>query len=368
MKIISVIGARPNIMKVAPLIEEMSRYEEIVPMLIHTGQHYDRNMSKVFFDDLALPEPDIYLGVGSGSHAKQTARIMIKLEKVFLKEKPDLVLVVGDVNSTMASALTAAKLRIPIAHVEAGLRSFDRDMPEEINRVVTDSISNYLFAPSADAVKNLKEEGICKEKIFLVGNIMIDTLLKYKVRAAKNNILQKLGLHKKGYITLTLHRPSNVDEKGNFLKILDALEEIQRRIAIVFPMHPRTKKMIVKYGLLNRVKRMSNLKVASPLGYLDFLKLLCDSKLVLTDSGGIQEETTALRIPCITLREKTERPITVTEGTNIIAGNDTDKIIRETKNILKNGAGYGRIPKFWDGKTARRIVLIILKEFSKRNA
>ena len=361
IKIVNIIGARPNIMKIAPLVEEMKKHRQIKPLLVHTGQHYDKRMSKIFFDDLNLPEPDIYLGVGSGSHAPQTAKVMIKLEHILLKEDPDLVVVVGDVNSTMAAALTAAKLNIPVAHVEAGLRSFDRSMPEEINRIVTDSISSYLFAPSKDAVKNLQHEGIPRKNVFLVGNIMIDTLLKHKERAARSTILKKLKLHKKEYAVLTLHRPSNVDARKPLSGILSAIERIQRDIKIVFPMHVRTAKMIKRYGLLSRLEGMKNLIVIPPVGYLDFMKLICNARIVLTDSGGIQEETSALRIPCITLRDTTERPVTISEGTNILAGNDMRKIVRTAHHILKHGGRQGRMPRFWDGRTAQRIAHIILR-------
>lgn len=359
LKVLSIVGARPNMMKIAPLIDELRKYKDIDSLLLHTGQHYNRRMSKVFFEDLAIPEPDIYLGANSGSHAGQTARIMVKLEKVLSEVKPDLIIVVGDVNSTMAAAITASKLVIPVAHVEAGLRSFDRTMPEEINRVVTDSISDYLFAPSPDAVENLKNEGHSSNKIFFVGNIMIDTLFKQKKKAAGSSILKRLGLKNKEYAALTLHRPSNVDRKDKLLKILSALDEIQKDIKIVFPMHLRTRKMIRKFGLAGRLKGMKNLIVTPPLGYLDFLKVLSGSSLVLTDSGGIQEETTVLRIPCVTLRDTTERPSTITIGTNILAGNDTKEILNAARRILKNGGKPGKMPKLWDGHTSARIVRII---------
>jgi len=346
-------------MKIAPLIDEMQKYKDIDSLLLHTGQHYNRRMSKVFFEDLAIPEPDIYLGASSGSHAEQTARIMVKLERVLLEVKPDLIIVVGDVNSTMAAAITASKLVIPVAHVEAGLRSFDRTMPEEINRIVTDSVSDYLFAPSLDAVENLKNEGHSNNKIFFVGNIMIDTLFKQKEKAANSSILKELGLKNKEYATLTLHRPCNVDNKDGLIKIFAALDEIQKGIKIVFPMHLRTRKMIRKFGLAGRLKNMKNMIVTPPLGYLDFLKILSESRLVLTDSGGIQEETTALRIPCVTLRDTTERPSTITIGTNILAGSDKEEILNATKQILKNGGKPGKMPKLWDGNTSVRIVRII---------
>ncbi len=362
MKILNVVGARPNFMKIAPIIDEMKKRSKLTPILVHTGQHYDKEMSKLFFDDLKLPPPDIYLGVGSASHAVQTAKIMVKFEKVLLKEKPDLVVVVGDVNSTIACTLTAVKFFIPVAHIEAGLRSFDRTMPEEINRILTDSISDYLFTTCHDANKNLLKEGISKDKIHFVGNVMIDTLLKHIKKASHSGILKKLNLQPKDYAALTLHRPSNVDDKKVFVRILDAFGEIQKKIKIVFPIHPRTKKRIEEFGLNNKIRKMKNFKIVDALGYLDFLKLMSESKFVLTDSGGIQEETTILKIPCITLRETTERPITVTEGTNIIVGSNKEKIIKESLKIIKGKEKKGKIPKFWDGKAAERIANILLSK------
>ncbi|MFA5142604.1 MAG: UDP-N-acetylglucosamine 2-epimerase (non-hydrolyzing) [Candidatus Omnitrophota bacterium] len=362
IRILNVVGARPNMMKIAPLLDEMRKRREIEPLLLHTGQHYDRRMSKVFFEDLAIPEPDIYLGSGSGSHAEQTAGIMVKLERVLMKLEPDLVVVVGDVNSTLAAAITASKLAIPVAHVEAGLRSFDRTMPEEINRIVTDSISDYLFAPSPDAVTNLINEGHSRRQIFFVGNIMIDTLMRQRSRAERSAILEKLGLAKGEYAALTLHRPANVDDRASLDSILTAVERIEKDIKIVFPMHLRTRKMAERFGMLKRMHRMRNVVMTHPLGYLDFLNILCKSKFVLTDSGGIQEETTALGIPCITLRDNTERPSTITVGTNILAGNDTVKIVRAAGKILKSGGKQGKVPKFWDGRTSGRIVDIITRK------
>ena len=359
MKIMNVTGARPNMMKVSPLIDEMRRHKGLNPILLHTGQHYDEKMSKVFFDDLSLPEPDIYLGVGSGSHAEQAARVMVKFEKVLLSERPDMVLVVGDVNSTMACAITAAKLHIPLAHVEAGLRSFDRRMPEEVNRIITDSVSDYLFTTSEDANVNLKREGISDDKIFFVGNVMIDTLLRHLRGAEMSDIIHRLNVKEREYALLTLHRPSNVDGKDSLGEILDALLYIQNKIKVIFPLHPRTLKMIKEHGFLSFTREMKNLITVDPLGYLEFLQLMNYARFVLTDSGGIQEETTILKIPCLTLRENTERPVTVTEGTNVIVGNCKDKIIKEVENILNNGGKTGRIPQLWDGKAAERIVDII---------
>lgn len=362
LKIMLVVGARPNFMKIFPLVEEIKKYPQIKPLLVHTGQHYDSQMSKVFFDDLGLPEPDIYLGIGSGSHAEQTANIMIEIEKVLLYEKPDLVLVVGDVNSTLAASIVAVKLLIPVAHVEAGLRSFDREMPEEINRLLTDVISDYLFTTSQDADENLKKEGISQEKIFFVGNTMIDSLQRLKNKANDSIILQRLKLKEKDFAILTLHRPSNVDRDEDLSNILDIMEQIQQRIKIVFPAHPRTQKQLKSQEFYHKLKKIPGLIIINPLSYLDFMKLMIESKFVLTDSGGIQEETTVLNIPCLTLRESTERPITVTLGTNVIVGTNSDKIIKECLRILDGYQKQGVIPPLWDGKAASRIVQVLLNE------
>ena len=353
-------------------------------MLVHTGQHYDYEMSKVFFEDLELPEPDIYLGVGSGSHAEQTGQIMIKFEKVLIEGKPDLVVVVGDVNSTIACALASVKLHIPVAHVEAGLRSFDRTMPEEINRLLTDAISDYLFTPSPDADENLKKEGIPESKIFLVGDIMVDSLLFNLEKARKSRILEKLGLRKSSsdnlttdYSLLTLHRPSNVDDKDSFLKIIAALTEIAKRIPVIFPAHLRTRKQIETFGLQRYFKNAlandrrpttidGGVCLLEPLGYLDFINLMMHAKFVLTDSGGIQEETTVLDIPCLTLRDTTERPITISQGTNVLVWNDTQKIIDEAFKILDGKKKKGKVYELWDGKTAPRIVDILVNNFKPK--
>jgi len=359
LKIINVAGARPNFMKVAPLVAAMKRRSaEFQPILVHTGQHYDATMSDAFFRDLEMPEPDIYLGVGSASHAVQTAGIMRAFEPIVLQEKPDWVVVVGDVNSTLACALVCAKVGIKVAHVEAGLRSRDRSMPEEINRVLTDQIADLLLTPSRDADENLRAEGISTERIRFVGNIMIDSLLGHLERASLSPARAKLGLEDKDYAVLTLHRPSNVDDASAFSRILEALEEISTRLAIIFPAHPRTCKMIDELGLAARVEKAKGLRLVEPLGYLDFLGLLSEARLVLTDSGGIQEETTVLAIPCITLRENTERPITVEMGTNIIAGSDPAEIIEAAHRALEHSPDKTspRIPPLWDGHTADRIL------------
>ncbi len=359
MKIMNVAGARPNFMKIAPLMKEMQKQAGIHPVLVHTGQHYDEKMSKLFFDDLQIPRPDVDLEVGSASHSVQTANIMIAFEQVLLQERPDLVLVVGDVNSTIGCALPAVKLHIPVAHVEAGLRSFDRDMPEEINRVLTDSISEYLFITEPSGKENLLNEGIPEEKIHFVGNVMIDTLLANKAKADLSSVLETLHLKPREYALLTLHRPSNVDVRETFVRILDALEDIQTHIPIIFPVHPRTRKRIDEFGLTARVESMNNLRLVEPFGYLDFLKLMTETKLMLTDSGGIQEETTILKVPCITLRENTERPITVQQGTNVIVGTNTTRIIEESRNVLDGKELFSKMPDLWDGKAAERIVNIL---------
>ncbi len=364
MRVVNIVGARPNLMKIAPLIENMNLFSDIEQTLIHTGQHYDEKMSQIFFEELNIPKPDVYLGIGSGSHAEQTAKAMLALEPMLLERQPDIVIVVGDVNSTLAAAITSAKLDIPVAHVEAGLRSSDRTMPEEINRIVTDALADLLFTTSRDAGKNLQDEGIAKKKIFFVGNVMIDTLEKYRSKAKKLNTPSKLGLRPQQYALLTLHRPSNVDVPHAFEGILDALVTIQREIPILFPAHPRTIHRIEEFGFEEKLKAASNLQIIEPLGYLAFLDLMMHAKLVLTDSGGIQEETTMLGIPCLTLRENTERPVTVTEGTNLVIGTESARIIRETRQILDGDVLVGSTPELWDGNAAARIVDVLRRYFS----
>lgn len=342
-------------MKIAPLMAELRRRPAIDAQLIHTGQHYDEKMSRSFFGDLGIPEPDVNLEVGSGSQAVQTAEIMKRFEPVCLERRPDWVGVVGDVNSTIACALVAAKLEIKVAHVEAGLRSFDRSMPEEINRVLTDAISDLLLVSEPSGVANLRKEGIEENKIRLVGNVMIDTLLENRRRADESKILHTLGLRSGRYAVLTLHRPSNVDHPETFSQILAALERIAQDLPIVFPVHPRSRKNITAMGLDPRIHAAEAIKLIEPLGYLDFLKLTAESGLVLTDSGGIQEETTILGVPCLTLRENTERPITITQGTNRLAGNSTAGILQAYESVRKNPP-KGRRPDLWDGKAAVRIV------------
>ena len=360
IQVLHVVGARPNFMKAAPIVREMAKYPlEFEQLLVHTGQHYDDEMSQVFFDDLGLPQPDVYLGVGSGSHAEQTAKVMLAFEPVLKEQKPDLVLVVGDVNSTLACALVCAKMDVPVAHVEAGLRSFDRTMPEEINRVLTDQIADLLFTTERDADENLRREGVTEEKIHFVGNVMIDTLLRHKERALALDVLGEYGLQPQGYALLTLHRPSNVDVPEVLSGILDALAEIQARLPILFPAHPRTVRRVREFGFEARLAAMPYLRVTEPLGYLEFLNLMANARLVLTDSGGIQEETTILGVPCLTLRENTERPVTVTQGTNTVVGSDPQRIVAEALAILDGKGKAGRVPELWDGKAAERIVAIL---------
>ena len=365
MKVFVIAGARPNFMKVAPIIEALGKHpSHFQCCLVHTGQHYDERMSQAFFDDLAIPRPDINLEVGSGSHAEQTGRIMVEFEKVCLTEQPDLVIVVGDVNSTMACTITAKKLGIRVAHVEAGLRSRDMNMPEEINRLCTDVLCDYLFTTDRFANENLRAEGVGREKIFFVGNVMIDTLLKHRKMAGSLDVGPLRGLEPGQYATLTMHRPSNVDDKETLIGILEALQEISKELPIVFPIHPRTRKMVEKYSLehfFNQGDSVRGIWITDPLGYLEFLHLNMYARMVLTDSGGLQEETTVLGVPCITMRNNTERPITCEEGSNILVGNAKEAILDAARNILKGNGGTGRIPEKWDGRAADRIVETLLR-------
>ncbi|HMS39061.1 MAG TPA: UDP-N-acetylglucosamine 2-epimerase (non-hydrolyzing) [Pyrinomonadaceae bacterium] len=356
LKILNIVGARPNFMKIAPIVREMRRREnEFLPLIVHTGQHYDAAMSDSFFVDLGIPKPDFHLEIGSASHAVQTAKIMMAFEPIVLAEKPDWVLVVGDVNSTIACALVCAKLGIKIAHVEAGLRSRDRTMPEEINRILTDSISDLLLTTSQDADENLKQEGVAKDKIKFVGNVMIDSLFYNLEKAKELKVRENLRLNEKHYAVLTLHRPSNVDEKEVFSGLLEAIISISEKLPVIFPAHPRTRTNIEKFGFAEAIEN-SNIKLIEPLGYLDFMNLYSGAKLVLTDSGGLQEETTALGIPCLTLRENTERPITIELGTNILVGTNSEKIKQSADKILENDSKTdAKIPPLWDGNAAERI-------------
>jgi UDP-N-acetylglucosamine 2-epimerase (non-hydrolysing) len=361
-RLLLVVGARPNFMKIAPIVRELGRYpDRFAPTLVHTGQHYDAAMSEVFFTELGLPRPDVDLGVGSGSHAQQTAAIMAAFEPVVLAKAPDLVLVVGDVNSTIACALVAAKLGVRVAHVEAGLRSFDRTMPEEINRVLTDKISDLLFITEASAAENLRREGVLADRVHFTGNVMIDTLLSHAAEAKRRAIASRYGVAPRGYAVLTLHRPSNVDQDSTFGGLMEALSEIGRELPIFFPVHPRTRPALQRSPLAAQMIESGGLRLLDPLGYLDFLGLVADSAVVLTDSGGVQEETTVLGVPCVTLRTSTERPVTISNGTNILAGTDPRRIVEAFRTVRSRGGETGR-PRFWDGKAAERIVEILRRE------
>jgi len=364
MRIINVVGARPNFIKIAPLISEMQKYPALIePFLLHTGQHYDKEMSEEIFKDLELPNPEIYLGVGSDSYAKQIGEIMSRFEKVLKKLSADLVLVVGDVNSTLACALIANKLSIPVAHIEAGLRSFNWQMPEEINRVLTDHLSDYLFITERSAYRNLIKEGISKSKIYFVGNVMIDTLRRYLDKSENSKILKELNLKEKSYAVLTLHRPENVDNKETLFHLLEIIKKVQKDIPIVLPLHPRTKQRIKEFCLEGKIKELNNLILTKAMSYLDFLNLQSKASFILTDSGGIQEEAAILKIPCLTLRSETERPVTVIQGSNTIVGLDSKKITEEIKSILNNRKRKFKIPEKWDGKASERIIKILIKDF-----
>ncbi len=357
MKIFNIVGTRPNFIKIAPIMEAMRKKEGLTPVLVHTGQHYDSNMNQVFFDQLGIPRPEIELGVGSSSLANQVAEIIKRIDPALESENPDAVLVVGDVNSTVACALAASYRRIPVIHVEAGLRSFDMSMPEEINRILTDRISNLLFTTEPSGDKNLAREGVDPKKIHLVGNVMVDTLLKHREAAEEqSDILNQLGLEKGRYGVMTLHRPSNVDHKENLVNIISAIKELSGKLPIVFAAHPRTKKMMKEYGLSTLPE---TIRLLPPQSYLDMLQLMNHARLVLTDSGGMQEETTVLGAPCLTLRNNTERPVTLNEGTNVLVGTEREKILSAANEILSTGGKKGRCPKLWDGRAAGRIVNII---------
>ena len=363
MKLMLVAGARPNFMKIAPIYRAALKESSIDCMLVHTGQHYDYEMSQAFFDDLEIPKPNYFLEVGSGSHAVQTAKVMTAFEKVCLAEKPDMVAVVGDVNSTLACSITAKKLHIAVAHVEAGLRSGDMAMPEEVNRIVTDAISDMLFVSEKSGLENLEQEGKADASVLFVGNVMIDTLLfqrdKLDGYAAEGNAdLEKL-MSKGPYAVVTLHRPSNVDERDKLRELIEALVEISRDMPVIFPVHPRTDKNIEEFGFTGLIGR-SNLSLVPPLSYMPFLKLWKDASLVLTDSGGLQEETTALGVPCFTIRENTERPVTIDEGTNTLVGTTYEGIMAAYGKFKAGETKKGRVPELWDGKAAERVITAIL--------
>lgn len=357
MKIAHIIGARPNFMKVAPVVRAINLESDVQQVLIHSGQHYDSNMSDVFFQQLELPKPDVNLEVGSGSHAVQTAQVMMRLEEFFLQNRPDWVLVYGDINSTVAAALVCAKMLIPIAHVEAGLRSFDRAMPEEVNRLLTDKLADLLFTPSSDGDENLLKEGVSPDKIHMVGNVMIDTLVRLlpKAEAQWETLRSQLNLGEK-FGLVTLHRPSNVDEVATLKPLLEVLSEISHDLPLLFPIHPRTRQRMKD----NNLSVADTLTLTEPLGYLDFLALQKNAAVVITDSGGIQEETTYLQTPCLTMRENTERPVTVTMGTNTLIGHDYGRLQREIGAIRDGNAKQGAIPPAWDGKSGERIAKILV--------
>lgn len=359
IKILNIVGARPNFMKMAPIISAIRRRpDKLTQVLVHTGQHYDEAMSASFFRDLEMPPPDINLEIGSGTHAGQTAKVMLAFEPVLIAQKPDWVVVVGDVNSTLACSLVAAKLNIKVAHVEAGLRSFDRTMPEEINRILTDQLADLLLTPSADADANLLREGIAKEKIVRVGNVMIDTLFTQLEKARSSAILDRLSLSPRSFAVLTAHRPANVDDALTLRRIISAIEKVSAELPVIFPAHPRTQARLREFG----IAPPPQLKIIEPLGYSDFLKLWSNARLVLTDSGGLQEETTALGIPCLTLRDNTERPITVEQGSNRVVGRSPERILAAALEVLSaDPVRPARIPELWDGHAAERIVEALLK-------
>lgn len=352
-KIIMVVGARPNFMKAAPVYRELVKVMPGGVKLCHTGQHYDERMSRVFFEELEMPKPDFYLGAGSGSHAQQTAKIMMEFEKVMIDEKPDLVMVAGDVNSTIACALTAVKLGVRVAHIEAGLRSFDMRMPEEINRILTDRISDMLFVTEKSGIDNLLNEGVRKDKIFFTGNCMIDSVVKYLPKARALDMRSAFSLDGEKYILVTLHRPSNVDDAENLKEIMNFLKATAKRRKVIFPVHPRTRKQIESAGIDTFG---AGLVMTEPFGYLEFLNLMDGAEVVLTDSGGIQEETTFLGVQCITLRENTERPVTVDIGTNHLVGESLSEAERVLNKILSGKIKQGMVPELWDGGAAKRIV------------
>jgi UDP-N-acetylglucosamine 2-epimerase (non-hydrolysing) len=366
MQILNIVGARPNFMKVGPLHRAFSKNPLITSKIVHTGQHFDAKMSDVFFEQLELPKPDYFLGVGGGSHTEVTAKTMIEFEKILKTENPDVVLVVGDVNATIACALVAVKEHIPVVHVEAGLRSGDRAMPEEINRIVTDHISDYLFVTEQAGLDNLQKEGIAPNKVFFVGNVMIDSLVHYQAKASQLNVMQELGVKNNEFLLVTMHRPANVDTEDGLKSILTIIEDAAQYLKVIFPIHPRTRNNMERFGLTDRLKSISNLILTEPQGYLEFLHLMQNAKLIITDSGGIQEETTFLQVPCLTFRDSTERPVTVELGTNqLLADLNADTVHQKLVEILEGKTKKGVIPPLWDGKTAERIMAVLLDKFQK---
>lgn len=358
MKVLAVVGARPNFVKIAPIMTELGLYPYINTTLVHTGQHYDAEMSDSFFENLEIPRPDVNLKVHATGAITQIAEIMTRLEGVLENVRPDVVIVVGDVNSTVAATLVAVKVGRPVAHIEAGLRSFDRSMPEEVNRVLIDAVSDLLFTTEPSADENLAREGVAAEKVHFVGNVMIDTLFRYRERARQSGILERLRLSSGGYAVLTLHRAGNVDDEGTLGMVLGAVARIQTEIPVVFPVHPRTRRRL--QALAGIMPPMPGLHLADPMPYLDFIQLMAEARCVLTDSGGIQEETTALGIPCLTLRDNTERPITVTRGTNRIVGTAPTVIYDGWRAVAGGKWPAGELPELWDGKAAGRIVRVLI--------
>ncbi len=360
MKYLLIAGARPNFMKLAPLWRAMKADPiHFEPVIVHTGQHYDTKMSQVFFDELDLPKPDIFLGISAGSHTQQTARIMLEFEKVLLEQVPDGVIVFGDVNSTTAAALVAAKEHYPVIHVEAGLRSRDRAMPEELNRIVTDHLSDLLLTTCEDANENLIGEGIEESRIHFVGNIMIDSLHASLAKAEASEICNRLGLTRQGYILVTLHRPANVDDTGSLRELVQTLFDTAQRMPVVFPVHPRTRKNLEAAGLWDTLTECTEISLIEPLGYLDFLRLEKDARVIMTDSGGLQEESTVLGVPCLTMRESTERPVTITHGTNLLVGTDRSVVLAALDQVLATTVAAHPIPPLWDGNTAARICALL---------
>lgn len=360
-KILSVVGARPNFMKVAPLHRALEEREDVDSQIVHTGQHYDEEMSDVFFRQLGLPELDVYLGVGSGTHAEQTAEVMTAFEEVVSEEEPDVIVVVGDVNSTVACSLVAAKCHVPVAHVEAGLRSGDRDMPEEVNRVVTDQLSDYLFVTEPSGVENLRAEGADDEQIHFVGNVMIDSLVQFRQKAQRRPILKDLELGGADYALMTMHRPSNVDHEEQLAEVVQMTRRLAEQLDVVFPAHPRTQNRLEEFGLRERIEA-PGVHLLNPLGYLDFLRLMEQAAVVVTDSGGIQEETTFLQVPCLTIRENTERPVTITQGTNELMPLDPEVVVERAEDRLGRAQVTNGHPDKWDGHAAERIAVILLGE------
>lgn len=364
-KIISVVGTRPNFIKVAPLCRAFAAYpEKITSLLCHTGQHSDATMSDVFFQELGMPVPDFFLNINNGSHAEITGKIMIEFEKILISQQPDLVLVVGDVNSTMACALAAVKLGIPVVHVESGLRSSDRSMPEEINRIVTDSISDFLFVTEKSGTENLMREGVSEDKIFFTGNVMIDTLVYLEPRILASDVLSRLKLKQGEYILVTFHRPSNVDDRESLASLVTFLNKMARSLPVVFPIHPRTRRNLREFGLLDSLA--PEVMLMEPLGYIDFQALTRFAKVVVTDSGGIQEETTFLGVQCITVRDNTERPVTTELGTNQLCGTNLSYVNEKVAEVLSGNEKSGSLPPLWDGRAAQRIAEVLLKTLEKR--